>query len=128
MQMVIPKSIRHQLLMHEWDYSSDSITKAAKATHKLHRQRHVTAMTSDNVFKAEEILQRVARKIRKIFVRRRSSSSSTVLEVHGAGEGSNVDSDDFENDEAKSTTSSVDMDTVKLLVDCGGKPQILQET
>jgi hypothetical protein len=111
--------------MNEWNFSSDSIIKATKATQKVHNQRHVTAITSDSVFKAEDLLKRAARKVRKIFVRRRPISAKKTLQVEGTDEHTGGNCNDSDCDEVKSATSA-EMDAGKFLVDCGGDPHDVQ--
>lgn len=124
-QMVVPKSVRHQILQNEWNFSSDSIIKATKATQKLHNQRHVTAITSDSVFKAEDLLKRAARKVRKIFIRRRSISATNNFQVEGTDKLTKENCNDSDCDEVKSATSA-EMDAGEFLVDCGGDPHDVQ--
>lgn len=75
-EMVVPRSVRQDLLMNEWGYSRSQLASAVRDSNRTKTQRRTTVTNMDTPFaKIEEGVQSAKRKAKRVMFRRKSDGA-----------------------------------------------------
>lgn len=75
-EMVVPRSVRQDMLMNEWGYSRSQLAGAVRDSNRTKTQRRTTVNNMDTPFaKIEEGVQSAKRKMKRFVLRRKSDGA-----------------------------------------------------